>query len=157
MYNTLHSAVGASVALAIFPGNWPAAFLLGLVSHFVLDSIPHGDDASPELQADRKRFVGRMVAFGTVDFSLLAVLSGIWLWFHGWSGVFVSAVVGSALPDVFLGIELLLGRKNLFGFVSRLHHRFHNPLRVFFSPWIGLAGQALIAGLFWRWLLFEVF
>ena len=52
MFVTLHAAAGSLAAIAIFPGNWPAAFLLGWAGHFVLDTIPHGDDMSPEEMAD---------------------------------------------------------------------------------------------------------
>lgn len=37
-----HAAVGAAVA-ALVPGNPIGAFVLGFISHFLLDSIPHWD------------------------------------------------------------------------------------------------------------------
>ena len=155
MYNVLHSAVAASVALPLLSGNPPLAFLFGWATHYLLDALPHGDETDPEILADRPRFVRRIVAFGAVDFSLLAALCALWVFLHGWSWTLAAAVAGSALPDVMLGLGYLLGRPDMFGFFDRLHHRLHNFLGIAFSPALGLAVQAALAGLlWWRLLIF---
>ena len=154
MYNTLHAAVGASVAISLFPGNWPAAFLLAWASHFILDAIPHGDDANAELLADWKRLVRKTAIWGGIDLIILTSLVVWWIFVHGFCWIFLAAVFGAALPDLMWGFGAVIGKPKIFGFLGRLHDMVHNPLKIKLPLWFGLTYQILAAGILW-WLLFR--
>ena len=154
MYNTLHAATGALVAMTIFPSNWPAAFLLGWASHFVLDAIPHGDDASDELLADWKLFVRRSAIGGGIDLTILTLLVVWWVMTHGFYWVFLAAVIGSALPDLMWGFTVVIGKPGLFGFLGRFHVTVHNALKIKLPFWFGLSYQIFSAGILW-WVLIK--
>ena len=153
MYVTLHAATGALAAMTLFPGNWPAAFLLGLASHFVLDAIPHGDEASPELVADWKRFIRYAAIWGAGDLAILTVLVIWWVFTYGVYWVFLAAVVGAILPDVMWGFGAMIGKPTLFGFLDRAHKNNHNPLKIKLPLWFGLTCQIAIAAILWCFLL----
>ena len=155
MYVTLHAAVGSLAAIALFPSNWPAAFLLAWASHFVLDAIPHGDDASPELLADWKQLVRKTAICGAVDLIILISLVIWWVFFHGFYWVFLAACFGAALPDLMWGFGAVIGKPKLFGFLGRLHNMVHNPLKTKLPFWFGLTYQILVAGILWSLLLLK--
>jgi len=152
MYVSFHSAIGASVALSLFPGNWPLAFLAGWFGHYLADAIPHGDDASPELLADRRRLVRRAAAWGAGDLAVLGTLTVWWTVRHGFSPTLAAAVIGSSLPDLMWGLEAVLNR-SLFGWFARFHKLIHNPLKIQLPLWFGLSYQLVGAGLLWWRLL----
>lgn len=154
MYVTFHSAIGASVALAVFPYNAPAAFLLGWASHYLLDAIPHGDDMDESLKADWNKRVRHAAAWGAGDLTVLAVLAIWWVSIHGWSWTFAAAVVGSCLPDLMWGFAAVIGKPGMFGLFGRLHVAVHNFLEIKLPLWFGLTAQVLAAAFLWWNLLF---
>jgi hypothetical protein len=149
MFVTLHSAIGAGAGLALFPGNWPAAFLLGWLGHYLFDAVPHGDDSDDEMKADWKRWVRRAALWGGADLTLLGLICLAWISRHGWSWVFAAAVLGSCLPDLMWGFAAIVGQREMFGLFGRLHHRIHNPLKIMLPLWLGLSLQLLTAALIW--------
>lgn len=128
MFVTVHAAaaviIGKKINISI------VAFLLGLVSHFILDLIPHGDDQLG------KRFLGIkikskeefriMALYGSIDSFFLAIFL-IYLFknfeFASANHV-IWAIIGGILPDILVAIHKLTKFKPLNWF-TKLHGKNH--------------------------------
>ena len=126
---TTHAAIGAAIGTLV--GNPLLGFILGGVSHFLVDMIPHGDN---EL-ADRFH-VHKMkkvpVAFMTT-YAALAILLVMTLMALRPDGapnaVFAASVMGSVLPDFMVGMADLFKKNS----VLRAYRKFHFFFHDFFS------------------------
>ncbi|MFA5029711.1 MAG: hypothetical protein WC518_03105 [Patescibacteria group bacterium] len=129
MFITVHAA--AAAILGRQAANPVIAFILGLISHFVLDAIPHGDEHLG------KKFLGFgikekedfriMALYGSIDSFFLAVFL-IFLFknfeFNNNGDNIAWAIVGGILPDILVAIYKLKNFKLLRWF-SNLHMRNH--------------------------------
>lgn len=156
MFLAVHAATGALIGTAF---HKPAfAFLLGLVSHFFLDMIPHGDS---DLYENYQRGEGKRDALMHVILDAVAssVMVAAFFLFHDFSTpVSVAAgIIGSVLPDALVGLAHCFRPKKERGLVWRLdwfkefHWRNHgfiiNHVRRFqkdISAYSGLALQGLM-------------
>ena len=143
---TTHVAIGATIGSLI--GNPLLGFLLGLISHFLVDMIPHGDNnLADRYRANKKKRMG--VAYVTVDAAcaillLMSIVSGRP---NGTDNIaFSAAVVGSILPDLLVGLKELFSKSKILKGFYRVHFFFHD----FFSRKYGdvklshaIAGQAI--------------
>ncbi len=149
MFLIAHAAAGAALASSV--DSPPAAFIIGWLSHYLVDLIPHGDEAVGEW-TKKGNEVRRFGLVAGIDGLLLA---GVLVWlFLGRGGVewnVLAAAVGATVPDVMWGIEKVAGR-TLFGAHRRFHHRIHNYFHVRMPTWLGLSFQAAFAALLWYWL-----
>jgi hypothetical protein len=143
---TTHAAIGAALGSAV--GDPLVGFVLGALSHFLVDMIPHGDNQLADLFRIHKKYRKVAVAYVTVDaiiamYMVMAVFLGRT---DGTHTAFAAAVAGSVLPDLLVGLSDLLPAKALKKFY-KFHFYFHD----FFSRRYGdvklkyaLAGQALV-------------
>ncbi len=148
MFLIAHAAAGAALAAPV--ASPPAAFAIGWLSHYLVDLIPHGDEAVGEWTKKGNE----VVRFGLVAGIDGLMLAGVLAWLFLSRGVewnVLAAAVGATVPDVMWGIEKVAGR-TLFGAHRRFHHRIHNYFRVRLPTAIGLIFQAAFAGLLWYWL-----
>lgn len=145
MFLTVHAAAGALVGAAL--GNAPAAFALGMASHFLLDRIPHADPPIAEGTGPegvfRHPMMRRFVLISAVDLVLAGVLTA-------WLGYLLPAAnvpalaagaFGGVLPDLLFGLYRLTGNRWL-GRFDRLHQANHfdpKKIRVTFAA--GMATQ----------------
>ncbi len=175
MFLTTHFTVGIAVGLAT--GNPILGAAAGLVSHHVLDRVPHIDAGSS--------YVGKKEPDSLLDFKwweklitagdiIIAALVLLWLlvkfsspvmdvyvldiWTKNDSIILWSAI-GAAFPDLFYNISKLLSPKFSYPFTGKpfvYYHRFHEWMHQTISwKWwhVGLATQAvLIGGSLW-WIL----
>ncbi|MBI4142298.1 hypothetical protein HY480_00305 [Candidatus Uhrbacteria bacterium] len=127
MFLTVHGAVGALIGVSV--SSPLTAFALGVLSHGVVDMIPHGDDALFErpTRAERLRLLLTATAIdvlllGTVLFVVfrpdlrtppLAVLAGVF---------------GGMLPDMLQGMNDLFPSLRFFGTFKRFHNRIHSGI-----------------------------
>ncbi len=98
MYVSTHIVVGAVIGKVT--GNVPLAFAAGLISHGVLDAVPHHDykRAGP----------------GVVDF-LIGLFLLYYLFSIEFSGPALAGALGGALPDLEVAISYLSGKiRNIF-------------------------------------------
>lgn len=141
-----HSAV--ALAATAWTDNPALALVVGFASHFVMDAIPHGDEAVGRFAKRSGREVRWFVIFMLAD---LALIAGAYAWllsrisFH-WAPLF--AIAGACAPDFMWGFERLLGRK-VFGPVSGWHHVIHNFLKVEMPLWLGMSLQAALSAVLW--------
>lgn len=120
MYLTTHAAVGILISQAVDRPLW--VFLLSLLSHFVLDFIPHGDE---DMGAWVRKKPVNAVLLALVDLGILTLLLG---------GLYASqnlpqmarisaGVIGAVLPDFISSIFPVIHHYANWLFAVRLLHR----------------------------------
>ncbi len=147
-----HAVVGA--ALSRITGNPMSSFMLAVVSHYILDAVPHYDYVDQDFVANPRSRRSRMI----FKFIMLDGVLGVFLplWFFGWSDIFgflniFLAIVGAMLPDAFSGVHLYLPNRItplLNRFHVGVHYLFINKLYLQSFPILGLFMQGLIIFIF---------
>jgi len=147
MFLLIHSTAGMILGQAVQKPVW--SFIVGFVTHFIFDIIPHGDSGvyTKYKNGEMKK---RAVAIVTVD----AVLTILWvLWsmeaFTGDIRRSVTAgIAGSVLPDLLVGLSEAFKKRNSLQKFQRFHIRIHNLIVEKIHrdwPWImGVAFQATV-------------
>lgn len=141
MFLTAHAAIAAAISTAA--GTGPAgAFAVGVISHFVADIVPHGDERVGEwaLRGDPAR---RFAFAAAIDGSFLTVFLLAVFFRTGWSWTTVSAAAGAVLPDALWGAGLVLKREIIPGYL-RFHQRLHHLVPFRLPLWAGLFLQLAI-------------
>ncbi|OGL71753.1 hypothetical protein A3C17_02970 [Candidatus Uhrbacteria bacterium RIFCSPHIGHO2_02_FULL_53_13] len=124
---TTHATIGALIGAAT--GNPFLAFGAGLLSHFLVDIIPHGDRELYE-NHKRKQKHRRAYAFVTIDGIVAVMVIALMTGFQPVQYLNASiamGVIGSILPDLIIGIHEAFHIKWLRWF-HRLHFFFHNMI-----------------------------
>lgn len=126
MFLTVHAAAAAAVGQ--FIDSPPLAFLAGFASHFVLDTIPHGDESIRHWRAF-KTPRQRIAAAALIDFSILLVMTILWLSRSPVANFpsMVYAMAGSILPDALWGLHELT-QTPLLSWYERSHGAVHRLL-----------------------------
>jgi len=107
----VHASAGALVGQ--YTGNPYLGFIYGFISHVILDVIPHGDSQlykkykSGELSAKKAMALTVIDSVTTVVFVLVFFSLGI----HKSTLVTAMAIIGSVIPDIFIGFYELLSPK----------------------------------------------
>ena len=124
-----HLFVGGLIGLLV-QDPWQAG-LLAFASHFLLDSIPHGDTHFAEALHDHKQGARRTLSVFYAGGDLLCALIGLlWVQTHTpdlFTGAVIVGLVGAVLPDVLVGIHEAAGQRLLRRFVQ-VHHTIHNAV-----------------------------
>jgi hypothetical protein len=127
MFLVVHGSVGALLGIAA--PHPLAAFVLGVASHYVLDVVPHGDDAL-FIDHDPQTRTRKLMLAGLIDAALLGAVGAV-LMMSGalsltWS--ILAGVVGGVLPDALQAVTIL--RPNFPGMqtLQRMHDYFHSNL-----------------------------
>lgn len=146
MYLTVHAAVAATIAGAVTSD--PATALgIGILSHYAVDAIPHGDERVGEWTRQGNEVKRLMLVSGIDGLMLLVMVFAFWFG-NGMAWIFVAAVVGGILPDVLWGLEKAAGRK-LFGPVGVFHTNVHNFSGIRLPTWTGFLFQGIVAAVLW--------
>jgi hypothetical protein len=142
-----HVAIGAAIGFAV--GNPWLGFGLGMLSHFLVDMIPHGDTqfaTSFYEDADSRKFFLKYISIDAT-IALLLIL-GIFAFFEVPTSdlALAGAIAGSILPDLLTGAHEILKTRLTKKYV-KLHFFFHD----FFTSRFGdiklrhaLTGQAVV-------------
>ncbi len=148
-----HTAIGA--VLGGFVGGPIIGFFAGMLSHFLVDMIPHGDaKLGKEFHTKRASKSGK--AYVTIDgvSAIFILLIFFNLVDFDSRFVFSCTIAGSVLPDILAGIHGITKTKYLRWFV-KLHFFFHD----FFTSRYGdvrlrwaIMGQAVFILLLVRWM-----
>lgn len=124
MFSTVHAATGA--ALGSFLPHAPLAFGTGVVSHFLLDRIPHNDPDFPKGQTRRELIshptARRFFAVAIVDVTFTVALI---LWLLRALPAFpraslIGGALGGVLPDFLFALSFLVNHP-----WARWYNRFH--------------------------------
>ena len=125
MFLTVHSPLG--VVIGGYLPNPFTAFLVGLISHYVFDIIPHGD----EVKLGKLSLAG--MAWAAIIDQAILLLNFMLLAYFKTADVFtpivIAAVIGAILPDWLMAIHRLSEEwDNRF---ARALHRLIDPLQNF--------------------------
>jgi len=121
---TTHSAIGAGIGLII--GNPFAGFTLGIISHFLVDMIPHGDSKLGESFRGNGKKKGA-VTYTTIDaiIAIYTILAFINLKGDVSTLALSAAIAGSILPDFLIGVYEATKWHSLTWF-NKVHFFFHD-------------------------------
>jgi len=126
MYLTVHATAG--LALAKYIPNPILAFVAAVLSHLVLDAIPHGDEYLTDnrlpLLFRRRRFLGAAILDSMImlGFVLLYIYTTPLL-----PGLTVgAALVGALLPDALQGLHFISREKWLTKYAHWHGHKINN-------------------------------
>ena len=153
-----HAVVGTIVATT-FTSNPYIAFIIGFVSHFMIDPIPHWDyklksvDRDPTGYINNDVRIDRSFVFDLIkvlfDAFLGTVVSIIIFWFLYEKSsllVILAAITGAILPDP---LQFLYWKtKSKFLFPLQRFHKFIHGRQLKVHPHLGVALQLLVVTLF---------
>lgn len=143
MFITPHTAVAIWISTRI--ADPVLAFILAIVSHFVLDIIPHGDEQLDEHIEDKKKKFFYLMKVASVDVAL-AVLLIYFFVNHGPTVnfyVLYSAIFGAWLPDIaWISIEYF--KLNKFYWYIIYHEKVHNLINWQYSIIYGVPFQIVV-------------
>ena len=108
MFLTVHATAGAIIGQAS-PNLW-LAFVIGFISHFLLDLIPHGDEVLiKEKSAPSEQEIAKIKKLAMADIAAmsLVLLSLSWFDLIKFSLPVLAAIAGAILPDLITGFYLL--------------------------------------------------
>ncbi len=146
MFLTGHSAIG--LIAASWTANPALAFLIGFLSHYVADAVPHGDE-DLGVWTERGNAIHRLAFLMFLDLAVLTLSFSLLFNRYGWQWNQVLCIVGACLPDFMWGFEKAVGHR-LFGPFGDWHRRNHNRWRVRIPSVVGVPVQlALTVGLWW--------
>ncbi|MDD5109982.1 MAG: hypothetical protein PHI63_02075 [Patescibacteria group bacterium] len=156
MYSTVHVATGA--ALGSFTSNAPLAFGIGMLSHFLLDRIPHNDPDFPKGKTRRELLVHpavhRFLVIAAIDMAI-TVLMMTWILTtlpHFPRLPLISGAIGGMLPDVLFVISFAVSHPWL-KWYNRFHENIHfDEKKIRMSLITGFATQIFVLALALRTL-----
>ncbi len=143
-----HSIVGG--ALSVVQKSVPAAFFVGLLSHYLMDMIPHYDyEAGVDGSGDPKKLKPFLIKIAFDG--LLGVLVPLMLFYpDNWFEFFklFAGIAGGVLPDFLQGVRLAMPNKIL-GVHQKVHDFFHSNIRLReVAPVFGIVAQVGLSALF---------
>ena len=134
MFLTVHSAAG--ILIAENTGSVWLAFILGFISHFLLDMIPHGDNT---LVKEKFKFspqeISLLKKLTTTDILVMSVMIST-LWLSGQITDIIPAlfgIAGAVAPDFIQGIYILTKTPVLKQYFS-IHWNLHYIFKKFLVP-----------------------
>lgn len=153
MLATAHVIIGAAAGLAM--PNAPLAFVAGIVSHHLMDIVPHWDSGSfyyPKKEAPSVSV--RDVVIAVID---LAV--AVWVMVQLMTlpalpyeaRAMIWGAVGSLVPDLWHhspGLQRFTRHWSWSGAWYRFHHTFHTTINPKYW-WFGILTQVAFAGVAW--------
>lgn len=153
MLSIAHVFVGAAVGVAT--GNPVAGLLAGVISHHILDAVPHWDAGSfyaPTFDPVEPNLRDYLIA--TAD--VLAAAALLWWLAVNYGGGLTPSLLagglGGLIPDVWHHIPLWKKRtRQMTARWMALHERWHRTVEQRQMPW-GLLTQAVAIGLAWWYM-----
>lgn len=132
MLLTPHMVVGGIIGDLI--QNIPAALILGIISHFIFDGLPHVETSTFKKYFGRKK--GEKLTFLEMVFEVFEIAVGLTIMFYFWKfhnyqmPIFWGAF-GAALPDLIDNVPFWswnLRKYPVFKQVHWLHNKIHFDL-----------------------------
>jgi hypothetical protein len=147
MLLSIHAATGALIGQQT--NNPLLSFALGLISHFVLDAIPHGDqDWIEDYKGNDQSRAKRIIFLVVLDAVILVVLLVSQFFYRSLAPTLsiASGILGGILPDFLVGCHELSDK--LFKKFYQIHFRMHDLIKTRHpSTMQGVVLQAVILGI----------
>jgi len=144
---TAHIAVGSAVGLAT--GEAAPAFLLGFVSHHLVDIIPHSDPGSSGATIYTITKNKRAMTFVLLDILCGSALFLFVMWRTNFAWPVLLGIFGATLPDLIDNSPYwspFLRKYFPIKFYHDFHETAHYTIREKKYIWVGVATQVLVAG-----------
>ena len=154
MYITVHGTAAMLIARAV--PNPFLAFLLALVSHFVLDFIPHGDEHIIQKHFTRGQTLRRLVGYATVDGIVLAGFLAIFFWFGPLNispSTIIWSLIGALMPDLLQGIYFATEARSIKWF-QNFHVKIHNASNHALTWHQGMLVQCMVLTALWLFVIY---
>ncbi|MBU1036698.1 hypothetical protein KKF32_01515 [Patescibacteria group bacterium] len=148
MFLTVHATAAALIGEQT--QSISLAFILGLLSHLILDMIPHGDEVIFDRRLGEKVWKRRLWLGSTLDTLGVAILTMV-LWKNNLinlSGPTISCLIGSLLPDYLFGFKETFKLDVLLNYPQKIFTFFHDFFKVRISPLKGALVQIIILTIF---------
>lgn len=151
MFLTTH--VSTTLLLCQGVSNPFLAFFIGLISHYLLDIIPHGDDIKGKhsylikdlhLYKENKAELKRFQIVAPIDITMCFLLTS-YLFATGQitnEPVIMWGILGAILPDAIMGINLLTDKRTIINKWNWLHLKAHTLISDIPFYW-ALTGQMI--------------
>lgn len=145
MFLTVHGTAG--IALGTFTGNPILAFIMGVVSHFILDIVPHGDQFVDRWSRKGTR-IQRLAFIFITEFSIALIF--IFTMFNELifanPYVLLAGMAGGMAPDFAAGFTTVFKSK-LWNWYYQFHHHNHELLQKTISFKYGISLQLITLSL----------
>ncbi len=144
MYLTVHATIGVLIGEQV--AHPLASFVLGAVSHFLIDSIPHGDYVRLGLHEEKHIHTITMKLIASIDTSLMVGV--LWLFTPPslMTPSVTAAVIGSVAPDFLWGFHELTRWRFLKPY-RKFHTWFHPHPQKDVPFWFGTLYQFILVSL----------
>lgn len=127
MLLSVHATVGAIIGENV--GTPLLAFVLGFISHFILDIIPHGDEAL--IKAYRNNFKNRGMLY-LIIFDIISTFILLSLLFYfkqiNFNPIVIWGIIGTVIPDFMVGVYEITNKH--FKRTHKLHYWIHDGLNL---------------------------
>jgi len=147
MFLTIHSSAGLFIGSQV-PLPW-LAFLLGVVSHLILDTIPHGDEGLGKNWSGKEKII-KLALIVVVDLIGVAALS-VYLLNYDFISLtpsILAALIGSISPDFIWGFHEVTKGKISGWISSKILNWFHFLIPYHISLKTGIFVQLTTMALF---------
>ncbi len=142
MFITPHTSVALWITTRV--ADPVTAFFFALLSHFVLDIIPHGDEGLASHKETEKEKRLYLMKTASIDIVLAILLMYLFIIknpsFNNW--IVFSAVFGAWLPDL-AWISIDTFKIKSLTWYARLHHRIHDLIGYHYSIVYGVPIQII--------------
>ena len=143
MYLTTHTSIALLIATKI--ANPFLGLSLGIISHFILDISPHGEEKSVmSSRTSKRQQVWAMFRLASIDAIIAIVFLIVFLWQYQpqnyW--LFIVTVFGAWLPDLAWGSIEFFKLKSI-AWILKFHHKVHDLISWDYPLVYGLLFQLL--------------
>ncbi len=142
-----HLAVGAALGYASH--NPVLGFFAGILSHHLIDQIPHSDGGSLNVPVDDFIKDKRIIAIVAVDIVMIAAVAFLLLNAKGAYWPMILGGIGGVLPDLIDNMPFWTPRLRKiepFRFYHRIHEFFHFTIMDDDYVWMGVVVQLFLIG-----------
>jgi len=154
MIITPHLLLGAAIGAKIKNSGWIIFF--GIVSHFILDRIPHWDYSSKELETFSQNKSCKILFNFFLKIAIDGLTGLIIVIFIIWQKNIINpkyllyiliGISASLLPDILLGFsKLFFNKSRVSRIYKNLHEKtLHNPKHIKKPTFIGLGTEILVS------------
>lgn len=129
MYLTIHAVAG--VLIGSYVNQSFVAFVVGFISHFFLDMIPHNDGNIPTVgqtaKTLRRLYFNKIVGLIYLDISLSLIVAAALFTnnIHFLTRPIIWGMIGSVLPDVFQALGFFRPKNKLLRKFNEFHNFIH--------------------------------
>lgn len=141
---------GAGALIAQYTGSPTLAFIYGVLGHFFLDIIPHGDSQLYQRYKRKEVSPKKVMALTIIDAVTTVIFIVVYFNLDLYKSLLISsmAIVGSIIPDILIGFYEVLdpNAPRWLKFVHKWHFKNHDLIaqKWDFSLTGGLMMQALV-------------